>query len=118
MEDLNCKSTMEPIEEEPLTVREAKDECAASHIQEIVDPRSDEDAVPKIEGTIEGHNGTPQKRKTTKGWSLLVELKNGTFEWLKLKDLKESHPIEVARHARDRGLMELTLDSALSVMEV
>ena len=91
---------------ENIYSQEDKDGVTVSYIQEIVDHKLDSTAVPKSEGTVEGHNGTPQKRKTTKGWSLLVELKNGTFEWVKLKDLKESHPIEVANYARDRGLMD------------
>ena len=74
---------------------------------EVVDHKSDGSAVPKSEGTFKGPNGTSQKKKTTKGWSLLVELKNGTSEWVKLKDLKkESHPVDVAKYARDRGLIE------------
>ena len=28
-------------------------------------------------------------------------MKNGTSEWVKLKDLKESHPVDVAKYARD-----------------
>ena len=34
-----------------------------------------------------------------KGWSLLVEWKDGGSHWIPLKDLKESNPIEVAEYA-------------------
>jgi hypothetical protein len=36
---------------------------------------------------------------TTKGWKLLVEWKDGLTDWLPLKDLKESYPVQVAEYA-------------------
>jgi hypothetical protein len=44
-------------------------------------------------------NGREQLRKTTKGWKLAVVWKDGSTTWQHLKDLKESHPIEVAEYA-------------------
>ena len=38
-------------------------------------------------------------RRTTKGWQLLVQWKDGSTSWTPLKDLKESNPIEVAEYA-------------------
>jgi hypothetical protein len=35
---------------------------------------------------------------TTKGWKLLVGWKDGTTDWLPLKDLKESYPVQVAEY--------------------
>jgi hypothetical protein len=40
-----------------------------------------------------------QVRKTTKGWYLCVELKDGTASWERLTDLKESNPVAVAEYA-------------------
>ena len=82
-----------------------KDGVTVSHLHDTLDHKTDETAVPKSEGTFRGPNGTVRKKQTTRGWSLLVELKNGSAEWFKLKDLKESNPIEVAQCARARGLM-------------
>jgi hypothetical protein len=39
------------------------------------------------------------RRQTTKGWELLVKLKDGSEVWLPLKDVKESFPIRVAEYA-------------------
>jgi hypothetical protein len=39
-------------------------------------------------------------RKTTVGWSLLVKWADGTESWIPLKDLKESHLIEMAEFAK------------------
>ena len=43
-------------------------------------------------------------RQTTAGWNLLVQWKNGTQEWVPLKILKKSNPIEVAEFAVARGI--------------
>ena len=39
------------------------------------------------------------KRKTTKGWSLFVNWKDGSTSWETLKEMKESYPVEVAEYA-------------------
>ena len=36
---------------------------------------------------------------TTRGWSLLVEWKNGSSAWVSLKDLKVSNAVELAEYA-------------------
>ena len=41
---------------------------------------------------------------TTKGWDLLVSWKDGSRSWLPMKDLKESHPIDVAEYAISRKI--------------
>jgi hypothetical protein len=45
-----------------------------------------------------------QIRKTTKGWHLCVEWKDGTPSWERLTDLKESNPVEVAEYAATKNL--------------
>ena len=75
-------------------------------LEEIVDHRSNEDAVAKKDGFIEGHNKTKQPRKTTKGWELLVQYKNGLTEWIKLVQVKESSPVQLAEYAVANGLVD------------
>jgi hypothetical protein len=43
--------------------------------------------------------GTNKLRRTTKGWQLLMEWKDGTSDWLPLLDLKESYLVMVAEYA-------------------
>jgi hypothetical protein len=43
-----------------------------------------------------GHTG---QRRMTKGWKLLVTWKGGSSTWVPLKDLKESHPVQVPEYA-------------------
>ena len=72
-----------------------------THLDEIVDHKSDGSAVRKEDGTLA--DGSP--RQTTKGWKFLAQLRDGSTEWIKLKDLKESHPVELAEYAKEKGLL-------------
>ena len=74
-------------------------------MKEIVDYRKDSaTAVPMSDRYLVTPSGQRRSRKTTKGWDLLVEWKDGTQSWVKLSELKESHPIELAEFAKARGL--------------
>ena len=59
---------------------------------------------------MERINTSPQKSgqrkpiKTTKGWKLKVLWKDGTEEWIPLKDMKESNQVETAEFAKAKGL--------------
>ena len=44
-------------------------------------------------------------RRTTAGWHLCIQWKDGSTSWEKLSDLKESHPVECAEYALSQGLM-------------
>jgi hypothetical protein len=69
----------------------------------IVDHRKDLSAVKKEDMyTKPGSNMQP--RKTTKGWSLCVEWKDGSTFWKRLANLKESNSVEVADYALVHGL--------------
>jgi hypothetical protein len=68
-------------------------------MKEISEHRKDKTAVPKSEGWIEMPNGQKVRKRTTRGWQLLVEWKEGGSDWILLKDLKESYPVEVAEYA-------------------
>lgn len=46
------------------------------------------------------------KTKTTKGWIMLVQWKDGTQFWKPLKDTKQSNPVDVAIYAKENGLVE------------
>jgi hypothetical protein len=62
----------------------------------IVDHRKDNSAVHSDDARVPGTN---KLRRTTKGWQLLTEWKDGTSDWLPLADLKESYPVQVAEYA-------------------
>ena len=69
----------------------------------IVDHKKDGHAVATADAHI-WRNGRKQMKKTTKGWHLCVEWKDGTTSWEKLSLLKESNPVEVAEYAISAGI--------------
>ena len=74
-------------------------ECIVDHIADT------EVAVPKTDMYVVTCRG--QKRpKTTCGWKLLVRWKDGSESWIHFKDLKESHPVELAEYAKARGIAD------------
>ena len=50
-------------------------------------------------------DGRSFMRRTTAGWHLCVQWKDGSTSWEKLSDLKEYHPVECAEYAISQGLM-------------
>ena len=63
-------------------------------MNEITDHRKENTAIPISDGMTCCHKWKKSLKKTTRGWEFLVELKNGSTSWMKLKDLKESRSIE------------------------
>ena len=45
------------------------------------------------------HRGRSFMRKSTVGWQLCIQWKDGSMLWQELKDLKESHPVKTAGYA-------------------
>ena len=60
----------------------------------IINHRKNTKAVDKVD-QFRTHYG----KKTTTGWNLEVEWKDGTTSWLPLKEIKETNPVEVANYA-------------------
>ena len=63
--------------------------------KEILDHRKDETAIPR--GDKDYKNSKPIK--TTKGWEILVAFSNGEIQWIPLRTVKESNPVELAEYA-------------------
>jgi hypothetical protein len=65
---------------------------------DIINHRKGTDAIAIDDGyVIYNQRRTP--KRTTRGWSLLVQWKDGSTDWVPLKDLKESNPLQVADYA-------------------
>jgi hypothetical protein len=71
----------------------------------IIDHKTDGHAVYTADMYIK-HGRNKKMRKTTKGWHLCVEWKDGTARWERLADLKESNPIEVTEYAATKSLLD------------
>jgi hypothetical protein len=73
----------------------------------IIDHRTSHDAVPQSKGIYVNSYGVTRRKITTRGWELLVEWHDGSNDWIALKDLKESYPVEeLAIYAADRNIAE------------
>ena len=70
----------------------------------ILDYSKDSDAVDKKDLYFLTRSGTRRMRKTTCGWRFLILWKDGTETWVHLKDMKESHPVELAEFVKSRGI--------------
>ncbi|KAI2494242.1 Reverse transcriptase (RNA-dependent DNA polymerase) [Fragilaria crotonensis] len=77
-----------------------------SILSEIVDHKRDGSAVSRDDAFETTRTGTLRRRRTTKGWKLLVSWKDGSTSWVPLKDIKESNPVEVAEYAVANKILE------------
>jgi hypothetical protein len=73
-------------------------------LHEIIEHKKDGTAIPIEDGFIRSKSGNLHPKKTTRGWKLLVEWKDGSSDWVPLKDLKASNPIELAEYALANNL--------------
>ncbi len=48
--------------------------------------------------------GYPFKRRNMHGWKIFCQWKDGSTTWESLKDLMESHPLEMAEYAITQGI--------------
>ena len=70
----------------------------------IVDQKQDGNAIHPNYPYININSGQKRMIQTTAVWNLLVQWKNGTQEWVPLKILKNSNPIEVSELSVARGI--------------
>ena len=69
-------------------------------LDEIIDHRVDtKNAVQEKDAYIKIKSGQKIRKKTTKGWEFLVKWKDGSTNWISLKDVKESYTPQVTEYA-------------------
>lgn len=64
-----------------------------------VDHHKDHDTMKQGNNIILSRNGNESYKRTTKGWKFLVEWKDGTSSWVKLRELNDSFPIKLAEYS-------------------
>ena len=62
-------------------------------LKEIVDHKSDESALRVGDGYTVGRNGNLHPKITTRGWKLLCEWKDGSTEWIALKEIQSTQAV-------------------------
>ena len=68
-------------------------------LDEIIDYRTTGKEVKQQDAFITTRTSTKRWCETTIGWELLVQWKDGSTNWIALKDLKESYPVQVAEYS-------------------
>ena len=66
-------------------------------MHEIIDYRTNGTELKQQDAFITTQTGTKRRPETTKGLKLLIEWKDGSLNWVSIKDIKESYPVEVAK---------------------
>ena len=62
------------------------------------------DIFPIEEETIQNTSGNKREVVTTRGWEICVRWKDGLSDWLALKYLKESYPVQLVYYATANGI--------------
>ena len=75
-------------------------------MKEIIDSRTNGQEVKQQDTFITMRTGTKRRRETTKGWEILIEWKDGSTNWVSLKDVKESYPVQLAEFAISNHIAE------------
>ena len=79
---------------------------STSLLDSIIDYRRDGNAVHKDDQYVYTKSGQRRYRKTTEGWKLLVRFRDTVEQWIPLKVLKETNPVDVAAFAQSRNIHE------------
>ena len=74
-------------------------------LEAIVDHKKTDEAVRKEDMYFTNKKTRKRHlRKTTVGWKVKVLWRDGTEQWIPLKDLEESNPIELAEYAKAQDI--------------
>ena len=73
-------------------------------MEEILEHRSNEQAVTQDNKYVVTKRGEKKLRKTTIGWEFRVLWRDGSSQWISLKELKESNPVEIADYVQANNL--------------
>lgn len=73
-------------------------------LEEITDHCSNNTAIAKENGYYVGPTGHHTRKRTTRGWQVFVMWKGELTNWISLKHMKDSYPVEVAEYARATGI--------------
>ena len=75
-------------------------------MKEIIYYRTNGQEVQQQDAFITMRTGTKRRRETKKGWEILIEWKDGSANWVALKDVKKSYPVQVAEFAISNHIAE------------
>ena len=65
-------------------------------VESIVDTRTDGTQTLQQDAFVITKSGTKQRKNTTKVWEVCIQWKDGSTKWNKLKDIKDSYPVQMS----------------------
>ena len=68
-------------------------------INEIADHWVMKEAIPKNLGSFITRSRMKRKKRTAQGWEICVQWKDRSTNWMALKYLKDSYPVDLAEYA-------------------
>ena len=75
-------------------------------LAEIVDHKADKRALTTDNGYVTTKRGRRVPKRTTKGWKILCQWKDGSTDWVDMRYVKDSNPIELAEYAVANRIQE------------
>ena len=69
-------------------------------LDEIIDHRQDVNAIGTKDAFTKTPNGIKRRKMTTAGWKLCLQWKHGSTDWVSLKDIKQSYPVELEDYVK------------------
>ena len=76
----------------------------SQRLKRVLDHRREGNAVSKGKKYLTTRNGQKKLRQSTIGWKFLIEFTDGKKQWMQLKDLKETNPVEIAEYVKAREI--------------
>ena len=75
-------------------------------LDDIINYRKNGNAVHKYDAFVDNFTRIKQKNMIMKGWDICVRWKYGSTDWIVLRDIKQSYPIELAGFSLMHGIHE------------
>ena len=75
-------------------------------MKSIVDHRTDGSEVKGDDAYIYSKNGGKRRWETTKGWEILIQWKDGSTTWERMKDIKQCYPLQLAEYALTHNIAD------------
>ena len=74
-------------------------------LDETVDHRCDPNlAVSESDSYLSSNTGQKSRIRTIEGWDVLLSWKDGSTDWIPLKELKESYPVEISEYSLQKNI--------------
>ena len=69
-------------------------------IDDIIDHRQDVNAIGEEEESTKTPNGLKRRKMATTGWQLCIQCKDGSTNWVALKDINQSYTVQLADYVK------------------